>query len=177
MVYGFTQQSGGQAQISSAPGRGTTVRLFLPFAAAGTLKTGPAEAQPSAQRAQGERILLVEDEAVIREVVSEQLADLGYRVSTAFDGQSALQEVERLGEFDLLISDIGLPGAWSGNRLAEEIRTRMPAVKVLFMTGFAPNESALIEASQAGGAKLLKKPFTLGQLSGCVRQTLDQTGR
>lgn len=53
----------------------------------------------------------------------------------------------------------------------------MPAVKVLFMTGFAPNESALIEASQAGGAKLLKKPFTLGQLSGCVRQTLDQTGR
>ena len=177
MVYGFTQQSGGQAQINSAPGRGTTVRLFLPFAAAGTLKTGPAEAQPSAQRAQGERILLVEDEAVIREVVSEQLADLGYRVSTAFDGQSALQEVERLGEFDLLISDIGLPGAWSGNRLAEEIRTRMPAVKVLFMTGFAPNESALIEASQAGGAKLLKKPFTLGQLSGCVRQTLDQTGR
>jgi CheY-like chemotaxis protein len=170
MVYGFARQSHGHVKIYSELGHGTTVRLYLPR---GSGDADPAAATPAAlPLAQaGERILLVEDNAEVRKVVTAQLAELGYRVVEAAGAEVAL-ELLRGGEpVDLLFSDVVMPGV-TGDQLAKAARALRPGLKVLLTSGFA-------KSSMQSGPRpeefrnLLSKPYRKSELAAKLRAVLD----
>lgn len=163
MIYGFTQQSGGSTCIESAPGAGTKMMLLLPRS------DSPAEQAPSdspgltlRHAGQTARVLVVEDEAAVRALVVEALAEVGYGVMEAADGPSALAVLESGAVIDLLVTDVGLPGM-NGRQLADAGRARRPGLKVLFVTGYA-HELDLGQADRRPGTELLTKPFELDTL-------------
>ena len=164
MIYGFAKQSGGQVRIHSKEGMGTTVTIYLPRHVGG-LASIAAETEKAEMRAgDGDSILVVDDEAVIRMLILEVLQDLGYSAIEAVDGVSGLRQIERHPRFDLLVTDVGLPGGMNGRQLADAARQRHPGLKVLFITGFA-------EAVAAGngvlepGMEVMTKPFTMEALA------------
>ncbi|MFC4169861.1 ATP-binding protein [Teichococcus aestuarii] len=179
MVYGFVRQSGGQARILTEPGQGTTIWLNLPR------HHGPAEteAEPAAQAGSapapapqrhgtsGETVLVVDDEAPIRMLVSDVLSGLGHTTLEAEDGAAALRLLRSATPLDLLITDVGLPGGMNGRQLAEAARALRPGLKVLFITGYAES-TALSHGHLGAGMRLLAKPFTLQALAGHVRTML-----
>ncbi|VVN32523.1 Sensor histidine kinase RcsC [Pseudomonas fluorescens] len=172
MIYGFTQQSGGQVKVHSSLGVGTTVTLYFPVddsqpAEQTKNTTGSQQTQPSARN---ETILLVDDEKAIRQMTSEFLGELGYRVIEAVDSVSALKQAEKLKHVDLLLTDIGLPGAINGVDLAAEFKAKYPHLKVLFITGFAGG-SSLVSTDES--TRILTKPFSLNDLSQRVHWLLD----
>jgi PAS domain S-box-containing protein len=172
-VYGFIKQSGGQVKISSEPGQGTNVRLYLP-----RLATGEAHDESAAARAPvptarpGETILVVEDDEDVRAHSIEILRELGYRVASARDGASALSRLAADRDIRLLFTDIGLPGELNGRELAEEARRRHPALRVLFTTGYA-RDAMLLEGKLGAGVQLVAKPFTYSALAAKIRSALD----
>lgn len=174
MVYGFAQQSGGQARIHSAPGLGTTVTLYFSRQDGGELVELSKPDSQEMQKAQGETILVVDDEQAVRKLIVEVLRELGYKVAEAEDAAAALNQAERLDHIDLLITDVGLPGVMNGRNLAEQVRSNTPDTKVLFITGFAADQ-ALEETTRHAGTRLLTKPFSLEELSKWVRFLLDTT--
>jgi PAS domain S-box-containing protein len=172
MIYGFVQQSGGQARITSSPGNGTTVRLYLPrhFGAAAVPEL-PA-APGAAPRAQpGETVLVVDDEPVVRMLVVEVLEELGYAAVAAGDGAAALKILQAGQKFDLLVTDVGLPGGMNGRQVADAARVLRPDLKVLFITGYA--EAALVDDGQLGpGMHVMTKPFAMDALAGRITAAL-----
>ena len=173
MVYGFARQSSGDAQIESTVGEGTTVNLFLPLhhgVQTATEVAAPLIAEEAAPAPSG-LILLVDDEKAIRDLVGETLEDMGYQVVKAAAAADALQQLERLPEVGLLITDIGLPGGMSGDELAVAALQARPTLKVLFISGFAENSVPAI-AFKSGQTELLLKPFAVKQLKTMVRQLL-----
>lgn len=124
------------------------------------------------QPGNNETILLVDDEAAIRQMVAEFLAETGYRVIESLDSVSALKQAEKTGPVDLLLTDIGLPGAMNGIALAREMRARHPRLKVLFITGFAEGERLVTADAHT---RILTKPFSLNELGQRV-SSLIQTG-
>jgi len=175
MVYGFARQSGGQVQIDSVPGQGTTVRLLLPRS---TEAARPAAAAPMAlPQAQPEptlsgQVLLVEDNAEVRLLVADALHDLGLSLTTAEDGPGALALLQSAQPFDLLISDVGLPGGLNGRQVADAALALRPQLRVLFITGYADN-AVLGAADLAAGMDVLVKPFTLEALVARVKGLLS----
>jgi PAS domain S-box-containing protein len=164
MIYGFTQQSGGQVRIHSTEGVGTSVTMYFPVVnLEPTKEEGAAavEVDDLARARSGQTILLVDDETAIRQTVSELLTELGYRVINAVDSVSALKQADRLSHIDLLLTDIGLPGTTNGVSLAEQFESRYPGIKILFITGFAGG-SSLVSVSST--RQLLTKPFNLTEL-------------
>lgn len=173
MVYGFTQQSGGQARIHSKPGLGTTVTLYFPRQAGKeTVIAGKPDTHET-HTSQGESILVVDDEHSVRELMVEVLEDLGYQVIAAVDGADGLAQALSMESLDVLVTDVGLPGSMNGRDLAEKLRSRLPDLKVLFVTGFAADKS-LEQATRQPHTRLLTKPFSLDELSRRVRLLLDQ---
>ncbi|MBL4832831.1 MAG: PAS domain S-box protein [Pseudomonas sp.] len=173
MVYGFAQQSGGQARIHSTPGLGTTVTLYFPRQE-GEESAVIANPDPcQMQRAKGETVLVVDDEAAVRHLMVEVLQDLGYQVAEAADGPKALELAEKLGHIDILVTDVGLSGSINGRDLAERLRSKRVGLKVLFVTGFAADQS-LEQATSKPDTRLLTKPFSVDALSKWVRFLLDQ---
>ncbi|MFC3607265.1 ATP-binding protein [Stutzerimonas tarimensis] len=175
MIYGFTQQSGGQARIHSQPGMGTTVTLYFRWHEQEALQseiqaTGTVRLPGAANN---ETILFVDDEVTVRQVACEVLRELGYRVVEAVDSKSALSQSQKLENVDLLIADIGLPGHINGIGLAEMVQKSHPKLKVLFITGFA-SSPILEQANQRPDAELLAKPFTLEELTIEIRNLLDR---
>lgn len=166
MVYGFAKQSGGHLQIESEPGRGTTVRITLPAAEEDREPCRPGEPSDSLPQGRGERILLVEDDPKVRGLAARRLSTLGYRVIEAVDGPAALEIVEAEEPFELLFSDIVMPGGLSGIALAEQSRALRPGLKVLLTTGFAG------ETTQQG-LPLLRKPYRLAELADKLREVLE----
>lgn len=170
-VYGFIKQSGGHAKIYSEPGEGTTVKLYLPRL------FGPQVAQtrhqaPTLPAATGqETVLTVEDEDDVRQFTADVLGELGYRVLTAHDAESALRILAQNPHVDLLFTDIGLPGGVNGRELADEARKRSPALKVLFTTGYTRN-AVIHHGRLDAGVELISKPFTQTGLAEKVRQVL-----
>jgi signal transduction histidine kinase/CheY-like chemotaxis protein len=151
-VYGFAQQSGGGVEIESRPGRGTTVRVYLPRATEAPPER--EECSPALKDKARARILLVEDEAPVRELTAAMLEDAGYIV-TKVDGAAAALAMMDGGEvFDLLVADVGLPGM-TGGHLAHAARQRQPDLPILFITGYA--DSALLADLES--ASVLLKPF------------------
>jgi len=170
MIYGFMQQSGGQVRIHSTPLVGTTVTMYFPSDHRAATSAGEGTGAPSSQRGSGEIILLVDDETGVRQVITEFLRDTGYQVVEAIDGISALAQAEKFHHIDLLITDIGLPGAVNGVMLAEQIQHRRPGLKVMFISGFAK-----VNATETSPAHtdILTKPFSLAELSERVALTLN----
>jgi PAS domain S-box-containing protein len=168
MVYGFARQSGGDARISSVPGRGTTVELLLPLAGedAGDA-VGTAPIPPTGR---GERVLVVEDEPAVRMLVREVLDELGYAAEEARDSSTALGILLSQKRVDLLISDVGLPGM-NGRQLAEQARQHRPDLKVLFVTGYAEHAAARSSFLEPG-MDLIVKPFTFDGLAVKIREMI-----
>jgi len=169
-LYGFVRQSGGFVRAESALGQGTTITIHLPreaMAAANPAGTLDAEASPATPdaKAEGARVLLVEDDAQVRAVISEVLHDLGCTVLEASDGTAGWQIAQSSARIDLLVTDVGLPGM-NGRQLADAARGLRPDLKVLIITGYAG--TALADLELPAGMMLLRKPFTLDELSAGV---------
>jgi hypothetical protein len=170
MIYGFAQQSNGHVTIDSRLGHGTSVRLYLPRHLGEAVEEVSTAAIADDHVATGETVLVVEDELVVRSVVIEMLRDQGYRVLHAVDGPSALTVLRDSERIDLLLTDVGLPGI-NGRQLADQARETRPALKVLFMTGYA--ESAAIAGGfLQPGMDMITKPFDLDDLSQRVRDMI-----
>ncbi|TFF42514.1 PAS domain-containing protein [Pseudomonas sp. RIT623] len=163
MAYGFVRQSGGQLQITSSPGAGTRVDLYLPrHGETPIARRPPSEAPAQVQRAAA-RILLVEDQAALRMVIGDVLEELGHSVERAEHGPAALELLESGYVPQLLISDIGLPAGLDGRQVAERCRARFADLPVLFITGYDQS------AAQGDGrlpprTQVLLKPFELPDL-------------
>ena len=168
MVYGFVKQSGGHIKIYSEEGYGTTIKLCLP----------PGEgmsdvAAPVASQAEGgaETIFVVEDDPLVRNFVTTQLQSLGYKTVAAPDGRTALELIEAGQKFDLLFTDVVIPGGMSGRDLAEEVARRRPGLKVLYTSGYTDN--AIVHHGKLDeGVLLLTKPYRRNQLAEMIRKAL-----
>jgi CheY-like chemotaxis protein len=171
MIYGFAKQSGGHMKIYSEIGHGTTVRLYLPRAAA-TVEPPNQAQMPAEHFSGGETILVVEDDEAVRTLVVSQLEDLGYHVIEAADGRAA-QEILRIGvPVDLLFTDVVMPGGITGRRLAEEAMRERPGLRVLFTSGYTEN-SIVHHGRLDPGVNLLSKPYKKRDLARKVREVLD----
>jgi signal transduction histidine kinase/DNA-binding response OmpR family regulator/HAMP domain-containing protein len=169
-AYGIVKQSGGYISAFSEPGKGTTFNIHLPRTDAEPVAKA-VEAGGEAPRGNGERILLVEDEASLRELCESVLSGLGYRVSPAGSGQEALALVLEQGlEPDLLVTDVVMPGM-SGAELSEQLRRVKSGLRVLFMSGYMDDTiTRHIVLDQT--AHFIPKPFTERALATKVREAL-----
>jgi PAS domain S-box-containing protein len=171
-VYGFVKQSGGNVKIYSEPGRGTTIKLYLPRLPDAAAEAEPAPAAaPAPAGTRHETILVVEDDEDVRHFSVEQLRELGYDVLEAPDGPSALALVERHPEILLLFTDVALPGGLDGKQLAAAAQRQRPQLKILFTTGYARN-AIVHHGALEPNVELIVKPFTYASLAGKIRQVL-----
>ena len=170
-VYGFARQSGGLVQIESAPGQGTTVRIYLPRHDAGAEQVLAPKTAVRAGPAAGETILVVEDEEAVRTLTVDMLAELGYRVLAADGAAKAMRMLDAHPEVALLFTDVIMPET-NGRKLAEQALRLRPALKILFATGYSRN--ALVQGEVLDpGVELIGKPFTMADLETRVRTILD----
>jgi signal transduction histidine kinase len=170
-VFGFVRQSGGHVKLYSETGHGTTVKVYLPrfYGAADEAEAPGSDVIRDGSRT--ESILVVEDDPRVRAFSSEALRELGYSVTTATNGADALRQIEAGLQIDLLFTDMVMP-EMNGRQLAEAALARLPHIKVVFTTGYAPNaavHNGVLEANEAH----LHKPFTLDQLAAKIRAALD----
>lgn len=165
MVYGFVRQSRGHIAIDTAPGAGTTVRLYLPRSDA-----APVDQADAAGRdlpAGRETVLVVEDDAAVRHVAGRLLRELGYRVLEAADGPAAMALVDGVGAIDALFTDIVLPGGMSGPDLARALEQGRPGLAVVLASGHAePDEDGRF-------IHFVAKPYTKRDLAVTLRRALD----
>lgn len=172
MVYGFVKQSGGHIKIYSEEGHGTTIKLYLPPGEGLTEAT--AAIAPQAEGG-AETIFVVEDDALVRNFVTAQLQSLGYKTVAAADSKAALQMIEAGQAFDLLFTDVVIPGGISGRELAEEVAKRRPGLKVLYTSGYTDN--AIVHHGKLDdGVMLLTKPYRRNQLAEMIRKALEGGG-
>ncbi len=170
MVYGFVKQSRGHVRIYSEPGHGTTVKLYLPRADSDEAAGAEAASTVDAPRGSG-RILLVEDDELVRENAAEQLRSLGYDVVAAGSGREALAVLENGEAFDLLFTDVVMPGGMNGRELAERALLLRPGLPVLYTSGYT--ENAIVHHGRLDrGVDLLAKPYRRQDLAAKVSAVL-----
>jgi CheY-like chemotaxis protein len=167
MVYGFVRQSGGQVRISSVRGQGTTVRLYLPRVAVADA-IGVAAVEQDNMPFGHERILLVEDDELVRAHLAETLQSLGYVVLPCASGQEVLGMIKSGVEADLLLTDILLSGGVNGHRVAEQIKELRPAMPVLYMSGYTENAIAA-DGHLDPHIHFISKPFRRQQIATKLR--------
>jgi nitrogen-specific signal transduction histidine kinase/CheY-like chemotaxis protein len=172
MVYGFAQQSNGCTRVYSEPGRGTTVRLYLPRSPeTGETEASEPEASPDTVARAGETVLVVDDEPAVRMLIGDSLRDFGYDVIEAADGAEGLRVLQTRQRVDLLVSDVGLPGGMNGRQLADAARVQRPRLKVLFITGYAEN-AVFGKGGPEPDMQVITKPFALDVLAARIREML-----
>ena len=169
MVHGFVKQSGGHIEIDSEPGRGTKVSLYFPRAAGSVDAPDLAVASEAQART---RILYVEDHPQLRRRTGSVLKDLGYEVSEAEEAAAALARIEDGQRFDLLFTDVVMPGGIDGIELAERARAIQPGLKVVFTSGYSDDARLQGEALESW-AMLLRKPFSRTELIERLHDILD----
>ncbi len=176
-VYGFVKQSGGFVRIESGPGKGTSVRIYLPgydldITPAGDAKDAPVipEGPALSRRRQAGKILLVEDEPDVRSQIADELLRAGFSILQASDGISGLQIIESGEPLDLLITDVGLPGL-SGRQLAESTRSVRPRLPILLITGYAGDQLKTLQKELH--IQVLRKPFSLEEMTDSVCALLE----
>jgi len=177
MVYGFARQSGGQARIHSQVGRGTTVSLYLP--------RYPGDAEPVETEAaavpdeaifisNGETVLVIDDEPLVRMLVVDALTELGYVAIEALDGAMGLTVLRSKARVDLLVTDVGLPGGLNGRQVADAARSLRPGLPVLFITGYAET-AVLNHGDLEPGMHIVTKPFGVDDVARRIRAILMGT--
>ncbi|MCA1776814.1 MAG: response regulator [Loktanella sp.] len=172
MVYGFVKQSGGHIHIDSAPGEGTSVKLYFPRSPQPDVQVDEPEADGSILGGDG-TILVVEDDTLVREHLVNQLKGLGYHVFDAASGPAALQLLEQRPQVDLLFTDIVLPDGMNGRELAEIVQKMRPEMKVLFTSGYT--DKALIDPERLDtDVELLRKPYRRAEMAEKVRKVLGR---
>ncbi len=168
-VFGWVKQSRGHIKIYSEPGHGTTVKLYLPRA---TRRQAEREVPAETPTPKGdEMILVVEDNPSVRKTVLRQLRDLGYQTVEAEHGRQALELVRDGLDYDLLLTDVVMPGGITGYQLADELRERRPDLRVLFTSGYT--ELAAAGEMDVRKGPLLSKPYRKQDLARMVRAALD----
>ena len=168
MVYGFVKQSGGHIKIYSEEGHGTTIKLYLPPGEGASEVAAPAAAQAEGG---AETIFVVEDDSLVRNFVTAQLQSLGYNTIAAADSRAALQLIEAGQTFDLLFTDVVIPGGMSGRELADKVAALRPGLKVLYTSGYTDN--AIVHHGKLDdGVLLLTKPYRRNQLAEMIRKAL-----
>jgi signal transduction histidine kinase len=174
MIYGFARQSGGDVRIDSTPGTGSKFHLFLPMQQGQNrpVESSPGPEQHAVTRNDGGTVLVVDDEPAVRLLITEVLEELGYDVLLAHDGAEALTILQSKALINLLISDVGLPGAINGRQVADAARSLRPALNVLFVTGYAEN-AVLGEGALEPGMHVLTKPFSIPALTGWIGRLLE----
>jgi signal transduction histidine kinase len=173
MVYGFVKQSNGHIKIYSEEGHGTTVKLYLPRAtwapemdADGLTEPGNSESEQG-----DESILIVEDDAMVRDYVVAQIERLGYRTLTAGNAAEALVIIDGPDHIDLLFTDVIMPGGMNGRQLGTEAVRRRPGLKVLYTSGYT--ENAIVHHGRLdAGVQLLPKPYRSSDLAREIRAAL-----
>ena len=172
MIYGFVRQSGGQVRIYSELGRGTTMCLYFPrhhgevdAAASDWISPKPT---PTAD---GEVVLVVDDEPTVRMLLGEILEEAGYAAIEAHDGAAGLKILESAMRIDLLITDVGLPGGMNGRQVADAARVLRPELKVLFITGYAEN-AAVGHGHLEPGMQVITKPFAMDLIASKIREMI-----
>ncbi|MGB6270280.1 MAG: ATP-binding protein [Pseudolabrys sp.] len=169
-VYGFMKQSEGHVKIYSESGEGTTIKLYLPRRD-GNEAAHSADEPVGSERGRAETILIVEDDDGVRQYASEILRDLNYQIIEAKDSATALRLLDADKKFDLLLTDVVLPGK-NGRELATEVERRRPGTKVIFMTGYSRN--AIVHHGRLDpGTALIQKPLIERVLAQKIRQILD----
>jgi CheY-like chemotaxis protein len=171
MVYGFIKQSKGHIKIYSEIGRGTSVKLYLPKSNGGREEVSGSQSLPIPLG--NERILVVEDDLQVRAAVVGQVKSLGYAVTEAVDGTAGLAAFEAASPpYDLLLTDVIMPGAMNGKALADEVKRRWPKTKLVFMSGYT-REVIVHEGRLDERVLLLSKPFQRKELAQILREALD----
>src|SRR6476646_5336726 len=169
-VYGFMKQSEGHVKIYSESGEGTTIKLYLPRRD-GNEAAHSVDEPVSSERGRNETILIVEDDDGVRQYASEILRDLNYQIIEAKDSATALRLLDADKKFDLLLTDVVLPGK-NGRELATEVERRRPGTKIIFMTGYSRN--AIVHHGRLDpGTALIQKPLIERVLAQKIRQILD----
>jgi CheY-like chemotaxis protein len=178
-VYGFAKQSGGGVRIDTELGRGTTVRVFLPRAAALAAGGAEGDAAPAPRPGRAARdgggprtVLLVDDDGAVREVAATILRNGGHEVVEAGSGGAALEALAALPRVDLMVLDFAMPGM-NGAEVAREARARRPGLPVLFVTGYA--DLAAVAALEA--RDIIGKPFTEAEFAEKVAAAMARGAR
>ncbi len=170
MIYGFARQSRGHIKVESEPGKGTLFSLYLPRHAGAATERFAIQAQGHAAKGAGETVLVVEDDSHVRMIITDVLRELGYSCIEAGDGHAAVPILTSNTALDLLITDVGLPGL-NGRKLAEIARQHRPALKVLFVTGYAEHATGYGPFLDPG-MEMVTKPFALDALALKIRDML-----
>jgi CheY-like chemotaxis protein len=174
MVYGFVKQSGGHIKIYSEEGHGTTIKLYLPRTAEESLPI--ADVASATVTGGNEAILVVEDDELVRNYVIAQLNSLGYATLAAASAAEALALVEGGARFDLLFTDVIMPGGMNGRQLADALTRRWPSLRVLYTSGYT--ENAIVHHGRLDpGVALLNKPYRKTDLAQKIREVLTTTPR
>ncbi|MBL6928665.1 MAG: response regulator [Rhodospirillales bacterium] len=171
MVYGFAKQSGGHITIYSEAEHGTTVNLYMPRSDQEKVQEVATDSTPVFAR-RSERILVVEDDESVRQVPATILTDQGYEVVEARDAKEALKHLKEAQPFDLLFTDVVLPGDMNGVEIAEQAEQLQPGIKVLFTTGYAEN-SVVHHGRLSPGKTMISKPYRRVELLEMVRSMLE----
>jgi PAS domain S-box-containing protein len=172
MIHGFVRQSGGQVRIYSELGKGTTMCLYFPRFIGPADQVDQDDVIPVTESADGEAVLVIDDEPTIRMLMVEVLEEAGYVVMEAADGAAGLKILQSQARIDLLITDVGLPGELNGRQVADAARITRPDLRVLFITGFAEN-AALAHGHLDFGMHLIAKPFVMAAFANKVAEIIE----
>ncbi|WP_298722236.1 response regulator [uncultured Ferrovibrio sp.] len=173
-VFGFVHQSGGNVKIYSEVGVGTTVRVYFPRVTnAGEPRAASTTESDGMVERGNEAILLVEDNAGMRQTLTAQLRGLGYQVVEAANAEAALEILTGGTRFDLLFTDVVMPGSMSGIDLARAVAQRYPELKILVSSGF-PGAAVAESMGLPAGAQFLNKPYRYRELAAKIREVLEK---
>jgi PAS domain S-box-containing protein len=176
MVYGFVVQSGGNIHVYSEEGLGTTIRIYLPRYHGVEKRIEERAVSAGIPLANDEAVLVVEDDDRLRSLVAKMLESLGYEVQVATSGQEALELLESPAPFDVLLTDVVLPGGMSGCDLGKKAAWLDSNIPVVYMSGYA-EEAALSHGGIDRESQFLQKPFRLVALAHAIRAALDDVGK
>ena len=170
-VYGFARQSGGTVTVDSAPGKGATVRIYLPLEAVEAADLPAAAAPTPARRGPSRRVLLVEDDASVGEMVEAMLADLGHEVVRAEAAAPALAILARPDRIDLMVTDLIMPGGMNGVALAHAAVALRPGLPVILTSGYT---GETLGAAEQAPWPLLSKPYPAETLAAIIEAVTGQ---
>jgi PAS domain S-box-containing protein len=173
MIYGFVKQSEGNIRMYSEPGVGTTLDMFLPVSREKADKriTEKVKTEKPLRRFDPIKVLAVDDEYDLLEVVSAYLEDMNFEVIAATNGEQAINSIESNPDIGLLVTDIVMPGGMSGTELSKRVKEKLPDIKVLYMSGF-PSGVIADKSGTDLDAPLLTKPYALDELASALEDLL-----